>query len=188
MTPEELDARQRILQAVIDLLNQVDDPARITIRQIAERAGVGVGLVNYHFQSRENLIQQAVATVTGDLAGQWESVLDAAITDPVQRLKALLNANAAVALHNAKYARILIQHELLEGDLSVPLVIVPVLREIYGRERDEQELRALAFLLVTGLQVAFLRERAFRKLTGINAADDVQRAAWIDRMVDQVIK
>ncbi len=188
MTPEEIEARQRILEAVIGLLSEVDDSTQITIREIAKRAGVGIGLINYHFQSRENLIQQAVASLTGDLADQWETMLDHSIADPVERLKSLLNVNATVAMQNAKYARILIQHELLEGDFSVPLVIVPVLREIFGQAKTEQELRSLAFLLVTGLQVAFIRQQAFRRFTGVNPANDAQRTDWIDQMVDQLIK
>ncbi len=43
MTAPELDPKKRILQAAIELLNE-QEPETITVRQIAERAQVGVRL------------------------------------------------------------------------------------------------------------------------------------------------
>jgi AcrR family transcriptional regulator len=188
MSPEELEARTRILQTTLELLNEVEDPTHITIRQIAQRAGVGVGLINYHFQSRENLFQQAVAYVAGSIDEQWSQTLDKTLADPRERLKKLLKDNAKVAVQNQKFARILIMHELLESDFSVPQIILPVLREIYGAAKSEPELRSLAFALVISLQVAFVRERAFRKYLQLNLTEDAERDAWIDSLVDQIVQ
>ena len=67
---DEKQARNRIIKAAIELLDEHSDPARITVRQIAERAGVGTGLINYHFQTKDNLLQEAVSSVTGNLDDQ----------------------------------------------------------------------------------------------------------------------
>ncbi|MGO1033510.1 TetR/AcrR family transcriptional regulator, partial [Clostridioides difficile] len=40
----------------LNLLNEVDDIEEITVRKIAERANVGVGLINYHFKTKDNLL------------------------------------------------------------------------------------------------------------------------------------
>ena len=187
MSPEEQDARKRILQATITLLNDIDDIEQITIRQIAKNAGVGSGLINYHYQSKDNLLKQAVDSVAGEIADQWERSLDHTIANPIDRLKNLLKINASVGLTNMKYARIAIQYELLHGDITVPLVILPVLREIFGAQKDEQEVRMIAFTLVTTLQVIFLRERTFRRYAGIDIFAEEQRDRWIDKLVDQFI-
>jgi len=165
----------------------VEDPDRITIRQIAEQAEVGIGLVNYHFQSKENLFKQAVDTAAGQIEDRWQHSLDPTIADPVERLKAMLKANARVGTDNLKYARISIQHELLHGEISVPQVILPVLREIYAGEKDEPAVRMIAFSLVTTLQVIFLRQRAFRRCAGIAMFDEDQRDLWIEQLVDQIL-
>ncbi len=189
MTQEELEAKERILVAAMQILSQEDsDPERITVRQIAARAGVGVGLINYHFQNKDNLVKQAIDRMNGEIADQWQRSLDASIADPVERLKAMLKINASVGAGHARLARLSIQYELLRGDLEVPVVILPVLREIFGREKGEQEIRVLAFILVTGLQVMLIREHAFRKYSGINIFDPEQREHWIDTIVDDLTR
>lgn len=187
MSPEELEARQRILQAAIQMINEADEPERLTIRQIAARAGVGIGLINYHFRSKEALLKQAIDAAAGDMADQWERSIDTSIADPVERLKALLKTNARVALGNPKFLRIGVLYELLEGDFSVPQILLPLLREISGHQRDEQDLRMLAFTLITTMQVLFIRERPFRKYAGIHVYDEAQRDRAIDRLVDQML-
>ena len=58
-----MTAKDRIFQAAVDLLNEETNPDDITVRRIAERAGVGIGAVNYHFQSKDNLLNQAVGAL-----------------------------------------------------------------------------------------------------------------------------
>ena len=51
-----------IIQATIALINEngecIDD---ITVREICKKADVGLGLINYHFGSKENLIKRRTA-------------------------------------------------------------------------------------------------------------------------------
>lgn len=48
MTKKEQDARERIISSAIEILYEVSDIEKITVRQIAERANVGIGTINYH--------------------------------------------------------------------------------------------------------------------------------------------
>ena len=55
------DVKQAIIEATLQLINERgSNLADITIRDICQEAGVGVGLINYHFQSKENLITNCV--------------------------------------------------------------------------------------------------------------------------------
>ena len=63
MTADELDPRERILQAAIAILGEEADPESITVRQIAARAEVGTGLINYHFGSKDALLNEAIGTL-----------------------------------------------------------------------------------------------------------------------------
>lgn len=188
MSPEEIDARERILQAALELLSEETDPEQITTRQIAERARVAVGSINYHFQSKENLFQQAIAQVAGNIADVWQQTLDESIADPVERLKTMLKTNARIAMENAKFARITISYDLLHGNMEVPQVLLPVLREIYGREKSEETVRAAALMLVTAMQLAFIRHTAFRRYAGVDITNPGQRDRWIDLLVDNLIQ
>ncbi|WP_235690782.1 hypothetical protein [Clostridioides difficile] len=40
------DARERIIEVTLNLLDEVDDIEGVTVRQIDERANVGIGLIN----------------------------------------------------------------------------------------------------------------------------------------------
>ena len=57
------EIRERILQETIRLIEQEGGVAeRVTLRDISAAAGVGVGLINYHFGSKERLRRVARAT------------------------------------------------------------------------------------------------------------------------------
>ena len=57
--------RERILEATIALLRNSHDIASLTVRAIAEKAAVGVGLVNYHFGDKNGLVREAVRAFIG---------------------------------------------------------------------------------------------------------------------------
>lgn len=48
------DARERIIEVTLNILDEVDDIEKVTVWQIVERANVGVGLINYHFKTKDN--------------------------------------------------------------------------------------------------------------------------------------
>jgi AcrR family transcriptional regulator len=188
MTSEELEARARILQSVLDILNEDTNLDDITVRQIAKRAGVGIGLINYHFQSKENLLQAAVSQAGGEIADQWKSSLDPSIQDPIERLKSMLKVNAAVGVANSKFASIAIRYELLKGEMSTCQVILPILREICGSAKTEGEIKLISFILVSSLQLMFIRERAFKKYAEVDISNSQQRDRTIDFLVDTILQ
>lgn len=60
MNQTEDDVKRRILRAAVELLREKQDADKVSIRSIALRAGVSVGMANYHFQTKDNLIERAV--------------------------------------------------------------------------------------------------------------------------------
>ena len=55
MNDKELDTKSRILQFAIDM---VGSRGEVTIRELAEAAGVNVASINYYFGSKENLMKE----------------------------------------------------------------------------------------------------------------------------------
>lgn len=176
--------KERILAATAALLAEVDDPERITIRQIADRAGVGIGLINYHFQNKDNLLNEAVIGIVGDVAASWYESSGHPDLDPVTRLRNLLKESARVVIQYPKFGRISIQYDLLQGEMQTPTLILPLLREIFGPAKSETELRLIAFQIITFTQVAFLRAGRFRQFSGIDLFNDSQRDSAIDMVLD----
>lgn len=188
MGERDQESRQRILAATIDILNEIDDPARITVRQIAERAGVGIGAINYHFQSKDNLVIQAVNHIVEGAAANWYEPLQHTDVDAVTRLKRLIKDTASAVARYDKFMRITISYGLLQGEMDTSALILPLLREIVGGDMSESELRVLAFQLIIPTQVAYLRADAFKGFTGVDLYDESQRDAMLDLMVDHLIR
>ena len=184
MTNEELEAKERILQTTMAMLNEAEDVETITIRQIAERAQVGIGSINYHYQSKANLLNEAVGRLMGDQASRWYEPFDKDEVDPVSRLKMLLIDTANVAFRHEKISRIAVSHALLQGNMESAQLILPILRDIFGGNKDEVELKLIAFQLITTTQVIFLRALAFRLYSGIDIFDEQQRTKSIEIIVE----
>ena len=56
-------AKQRLINVTLELICQGKKPSEITVAHITEKAGVGNGMVNYHFQSKDNLMRTTVKRV-----------------------------------------------------------------------------------------------------------------------------
>ena len=53
-----MDSKETIMEAAISLIEEKGDCLEeITMREISKRAGVGLGLINYHFENKEKLIE-----------------------------------------------------------------------------------------------------------------------------------
>ena len=56
-----MDNKEAIIQATIKLIEENGEHLEeITVRDICKNAGVGLGLVNYHFGSKDKLIEACV--------------------------------------------------------------------------------------------------------------------------------
>uniref|UniRef100_UPI0011DC8DB2 TetR/AcrR family transcriptional regulator n=5 Tax=Lachnospiraceae TaxID=186803 RepID=UPI0011DC8DB2 len=57
MAKKDQEAKDRIVRVVTELLLKAPEAIdNITVRQIAEQSGVGVGSINYYFGSRDHLL------------------------------------------------------------------------------------------------------------------------------------
>lgn len=184
MREPEATSKQRLIQAATGLLKEVDDVDTVTARQIADRAGVGLGLINYHFQSKENLLHAAVAgIIDGITAQQKPTPME---KDPVQRLIQAIIGVSDFALKHRKFHKLVVMHELQHGTFHAPMRYIPILREIFPTS-SEMDLRLMALQFVTPLQVILLNPEAFRLYAGIDAFDKAQRDQTIERLVDHLV-
>ncbi len=65
------ETKEKILKCTTELiLERGGDISNVTIRTIAARAGIGVGLTNHYFSSKEQLIEECIASVFSELFEQ----------------------------------------------------------------------------------------------------------------------
>lgn len=175
----DLTVKQRLMEVATDLLQETGgNPGAITARAIAERAGVSVGLMNYHFQSKEHLlrlcvqrlIQQVVEGFVPPGGGHGEDG---------QRLAAWANAVWDFLQAHPGASRYSILDDLQQDSPASNTV-----RTQRGFARaltqgDGQRQALVAFALTSALQMAFLCPNTAREALGVDLTQPEARVAWV---------
>jgi AcrR family transcriptional regulator len=186
MAQTEQSARQRILEATIELL-QTEGAQGATVRAIAKRAGVGIGLINYHFGAKEELISRAVMAIIGASPALSDQGVGRSQVDPETRLRQLVRDRGRIMARFPELYQIALRYELMEGDFSDAHSVTPLLREIFGSHKRELDLRLLAFALMASLQVALLRPQAFGQFSGMDITKEEQRELVLEVLVNNLL-
>lgn len=84
--------RQQLIDATIDCLAE-RGYADTTLADVSDRAGLSRGIVNFHFESKENLLIATLQFMADEYAANWRDAVAKAGDDPVQQLLALVNAD-----------------------------------------------------------------------------------------------
>jgi TetR/AcrR family transcriptional regulator, regulator of cefoperazone and chloramphenicol sensitivity len=176
--------RDHILKTTIALLDAEPNPKQLTTRAIASAAGVGIGLINYHFGSKDKLVNEALWAVIGTEAQGWLA-LDAD-GDPEARLRGLLQTTAAMAMARRDLLRHAMLGEIQQSSFTVQHMVLPLLRDTLPNE-DELRLRLRTYALVAALQAAFVQLDALGDYLGHDLRDPSNLTEMIDHLIDIAI-
>lgn len=176
--------KERILTVTTALIDQYDgDTAHITARMIAEKANVGLGLINYHFGSKENLITQCVQRIIGNVVAEFH------MTECYETDKERLTA-CATDVFEFLFAHPAISRISILGDLQSYTVTCNSIYTQRGfsskmtHDVSDADRPLLAFLLTAAMQTAFLGGAAMQQLLGYDFTTPEGRAAYIRRVVE----
>lgn len=182
------DARQTILDTAKTLLDEATDIDKITVRQIAERAGVGIGLINYHFKSKDNLLRVAIGDIMSQTIHAMNNQDAYTGLEPSARLKEMLKELYTLGGRNEKLMRFVLAHELATGNMQAPLLLIPLLREIFRNQKNDMQLRIIALQILYPIQITALHPNAFHLYSGIQLTSPEERNRFIDVLVDNLTK
>lgn len=94
-TRQDLEVRRRaLIEATLDSL-AAGGLAAVSVRDVAARAGVSIGLVRHHFGSFGALLVEAYRHTTRQIDERLAAAVEAAGPDPRQRMTAFLQASFA---------------------------------------------------------------------------------------------
>lgn len=187
MKENVIDAKERIMNTVVGLLLEGKDVNAITNRQIAEMADTNSALINYYYQSKENLLSKAVALCMDRMTGKLFEKTDQ-LTPPVHRLRNMIKAISAFSVDNYELSLLAIGSELKSGSLNTVNVILPILREIFGESKNETILKLMAMQIVIPLQVMFLNSSDYKGYLYADISDETTRNKLIDMIIDNVLQ
>lgn len=184
---ENLDARERIFQAARKLLNQEADVERITVRQIARAADVGVGSIGYHFGSKDGLFSAIMEGEIDRTLQRFQAEMRASPWGPVEQLKQFLKTAFDLALDQKRLAEFVLLQVSLRGNMKIPLRLAALLTPYWNQEKDERQIRTMVLQILRPLESAIIAPEAFRKYSGVDIYDAPMRNRWIDELVDHVV-
>jgi TetR/AcrR family transcriptional regulator, cholesterol catabolism regulator len=105
MTPGQLARRQRLVDAVVELIGEGRDED-VQMKEISERAGVALGTVYRYFSSKDHLLAAALVQWAGGLAASQRP--DSGGGDPAEQLRTVLHQALRAYRRQPDFARILV--------------------------------------------------------------------------------
>ncbi|MCP4983090.1 MAG: transcriptional regulator BetI [Gammaproteobacteria bacterium] len=93
--------KQQIIDATLDCIDEFG-LSQTTLASIAKKAGVSQGALVFHFQSKEALLEKALQYLSHEYGECWQSAIAEAPNDPVNQLKAMVNATFTPAICSRK--------------------------------------------------------------------------------------
>lgn len=162
-----MDNKEAIIQATIELIEENGEHLEeITVREICKRAGVGLGLVNYHSGNKDKLIEQCVEHMINGTVEQFQNIRQK--TDGLtsfEKLEYLGNMTLDFLFEHYAISKISILTDMQTSKdndntnrtYTAYLPLVAACRP----DLDESSLRRKTFCLITVMQQMFLRAGSF---------------------------
>ena len=185
MSLDKRSVKERIFQAALELITSEEDIGSITIREIAKKADVNLALINYYYQSKENLFSQVAGYKMGDIIGKVLEASNVSV-DATVRLKKLLTTTADFSFKHNEIFKIFVTGELKEGCKNSCALVMPLLKEIL-KNTNESELRIIALQLMLPFHYIVLYPDKYNDYLNTDFFDEQQRSQKINQMVDSIL-
>ncbi|MHB1395019.1 MAG: TetR/AcrR family transcriptional regulator [Clostridia bacterium] len=185
MKIDNTSAKKKIFQAAIELISSEENLESITLRQIAKKADVNLALINYYYQSKENLMSQVAEIKMTSIITQVFEHSNADL-DAVMKLKRLLTTTADFSFKHNEIFKIAVTGELKEGCKNSCALVMPLLTEIF-KDKNEVELKIIALQLMLTFHYIVLYPEKYGDYLNTDFFDEKQRAQMINQMTDNLL-
>lgn len=181
------NVKENIIKVTTELIDQNNgNISSITARVIAEKAGVGLGLINYHFGSKENLITTCVQRIIGKVIAGFDTKKEYA-TDK-ERLIAWATHVFNFLFEHSAISRVSILGDMQNYTMNCNSVLsqkgfmLALTKDIEAKDKP-----ILSFILTATMQAAFLSGTVSGELLGYDFTKQNDRSAFIERLVTIIL-
>lgn len=177
--------KDKLLESTFQLMEEMEDPLNVTSREIAAAAGVKPGMINYCFESRENLIYQAFQKKYMDFLkeGEIRKVIESDLP-PKDVLKKLHYIVAQCLVDNPKFTKAITGFVLFKRDLSKESFSLPYVMKHYDGRKTEAECKLIAYEMSTMMQLIIYRREEIKRDFGIDISKKKELKHYIDLRID----
>ena len=188
------EAKESIIQAAIGLIEVSDGNIRnITARSIADKSGVSLGLINYHFGSKDNLIAICCSRIINKtlMSMSPENIdykKDDGLTDK-ERLTSFAKQTFEFIYKNDSTVKLSVLSDLQDysPDCNSVLTQKGFLLALRG-DMPELQKKHIAFSLASIMQAAFLAGDNAKEITGYDLKTAKQRAKFITDTINMLFE
>lgn len=181
--------KELIIEKTTELINELEGKVEeITIRKIAKRANIGVGLIHHYFFSKENLIEICIQQIINKVVYSFQ-VEGFEQLEPLARTKLVTKQVVRFLMENQSISKVSILDDMKnpkDKDNTFGTVIGLAYCMSPTKEEYEMYLKK-AFYLVSILQVSFLRKDMLQEVVGINYYDEQKRDRFLEELVDMIM-
>lgn len=184
------NVKEVIIHATTELIRESDgNITKITSRKIAGRAEVGLGLINYHFGSKENLITICVQRIINNVVmcfspdkknyDEKDSLTDKErLADWAKQVYDFLFDNYAIS--SISILGDMQNYQAKSNSVYTQKGFSMAIRNDIGEENK----RLLSFMLTSTMQVAFLSGSSSKEILGYDLTIKSERDRYIDTLVE----
>lgn len=188
-----MDNKEAMIQATIDLIQEKGEQIQeITVREICKKANVGLGLLNYHFENKDKLIELCVERMVNGIVDNFHSIQEKTEgLDPMEKLSYLGNMTLTFLFEHYAVSRISMLTDMRtpkEDDnthktYSAYLPLVAACRPDW----DQETLERRTFCLIAAMQQSFLRSKVILQMQGIDLTNPKERRVFHDKMLWDIL-
>lgn len=160
--------KEKIINTTIALIGESDGLVeKITVREIAGRSNIAVGLINYHFGSKRHLIEICIQRIISQVMKTF-SETNNSFADIVSFTVSVFS----FLLNNAEISKISMLSDLSQPDTesNSSVSYQAICQAILGEEAGNIK-KIKAFMLLATIQSAFLNRNISAALLGLDLND-----------------
>ena len=182
------NVKNHIIEVTTELIKQHNGNTKgITARIIAAKAGVGLGLINYHFGSKEKLITECVQRIIGKIVTEFQMTTQYK-TDK-ERLTACAIYVFDFLFEHSAISRISILSDLQNYTKNCNSVLTQRGFSLsLKNDLANKDTSMFVFILTAAMQTAFLGSETVSQLLHYDFTKAEDRTAYISKLIDILFK
>lgn len=188
----ENDAKERLIDVTIKMICEGKKPSEITVKDITQKAELGNGMVNYHFQSKDNLIRLAVKKVmTCATKLLSEKMKTKENESPMKRLTFILKEVVNFIANNPEISKIAILDDLESNQGTTHLLSSEesynkCVKELYGDNMHKLWIKN--YLIAGYINYIFLKAESVKNEMDLDFYNKEDREKAIENLIDELVK
>ena len=193
MSPTEISAQEKIILAAIDCIEE-EGIQDVTIRSIANKAGVNSAAINYYFRSKDNLMAMVLENTAKHFVSDLLEYLNAEGQDMKERIRNMFNYILDGAIRYPRISLANAYDTLVEKREDTPFArhIKSLLESMltafkaYKPDAKPAELAFLIVRLVSAVMLPSLTPEMFNGFAGLDFRDEHTRRRYVESIVAQL--